>query len=150
MPTTTPSWSAPPESMEPAEASGGPMTMTSRQIALVAVSGELDESGLDQLRNELEGRLRRPEHDIDRCLAVDLSGVTRCPPGLLALLADIYVEAQYRGGWMRLVGLGDAVLAALDSARLPEVLTVYLASDWKGVGQTSAENLIAATRGSID
>lgn len=100
--------------------------VVSRPIRLVTARGLLDTAGVEALRGHLETLLA----DGVVALVVDLSGVTGCADGLFATLADIYAAAQVRQGWMRLVGLAEPVLAALDSATLPEALLVYRASSW--------------------
>jgi hypothetical protein len=65
-----------------------------------------------------------------RLLVADLSGVAGVRRRLFDLLVRTHHMLDCRGGWLRLVGLGPSVLAALDQAALPEVLLVYRASKW--------------------
>lgn len=62
-------------------------------------------------------------------LALDLSTVSDCDERLFGVLADIHSTLADRGGWMRLLGLSPAVLDALDTAPIEEVLMVYRTSD---------------------
>jgi anti-anti-sigma factor len=112
------------------------IVIESEQVHLLSVSGALDREGLRKLRKHL-GAL----HDAGvRLIMADLCRVTSCDGRLFAVLAQSDHLLTRRGGWLRLVGLGPAVLDALDQATLPEVLLVYRASDQasRGVGECTA------------
>ncbi|MDN5853213.1 MAG: hypothetical protein L0K86_10280 [Actinomycetia bacterium] len=49
---------------------------------------------------------------------------------LFGLLSDTHQLLADRFGWLRLVGMGAAVLDALEDAPLAELLLFYRASDW--------------------
>lgn len=104
------------------------VTVKTEQVDMVSVVGHLDDAGLAQLGTELE-LLRGGS---TRYLVADLSRVHSCDRRLFELLSGTHLVLAGRGGWMRLVGLGAAVLDALDEATVPEVLLVYRASDWAG------------------
>jgi hypothetical protein len=53
---------------------------------------------------------------------------------LFVVLARTNDLLRCRDGWLRLVGVGPAVLDALDQAALPEVLLVYRAAEWAAHG----------------
>jgi anti-anti-sigma regulatory factor len=106
------------------------MTVRVERVDLLSVTGQLHDPGLDQLQCRVDELL----DDGARLLVVDLSGVAGCDGRLFDLLARTQHRVGYRGGWLRLVGLGPPVLDALDQAGLPEVLLVYRAARWAGHG----------------
>jgi hypothetical protein len=105
---------------------GGPVTIRVEQVALLSVTGQLDEPGLDRLQCRIDGLL----DDGVRLLLADLSGVAGCDGRLFGLLSRTQHFLERVGGWLRLVGLAPPVLTALDQAALPEVLLVYRAARW--------------------
>lgn len=92
---------------------------------LLSVTGPLDGPGVEHLRGQLWAGLEAEAAFV----ALDLSAVTDCDARLFAVLADIDAALLARAGWMRLVGLSPAVLAALDTAPIPQILLVYRTSD---------------------
>jgi hypothetical protein len=58
------------------------------------------------------------------CLVVDLARVISCDHRLFDVLARTHQFLAEHQGWMRLVGIGPAVVNALDEARLSEFLLV--------------------------
>lgn len=113
--------------------------ITSRPGRLVMVTGRLDEAGVGELR----WRLRAAMEDDAAFVAVDLSAVSGCDERLFGVLADVHAELTARGGWMRLVGLSPAVLAALDAAPITQILLVYRISDCSP-GRRDADAVIPA------
>jgi hypothetical protein len=87
-----------------------------------------------------EGRLR-----------VDLAGVISCDYRLFDVLAWTHQFLADYQGWMRLVGIGPAVVNALDEALPAEFLLVRQVGDW-GAGvrraATTALACLLATPGS--
>lgn len=113
-----------------------PIVIETEQVHLLSVSGALDREGLRELRKHL-GAL----YDAGvRLIMADLCRVTSCDGRLFAVLVQSDHLLTRRGGWLRLAGLGPAVLDALDQATLPEVLLAYRASDQasRGVGECTA------------
>jgi anti-anti-sigma regulatory factor len=109
-----------------------PATVRVEQVELLSVTGQLDDAGLARLQRRFDELL----DDGALLLLADLSGVAGCDRRLFDLLARTQQLVGHRGGWLRLVGLGPPVLAALDQADLPEVLLVYRSARWTdhGVG----------------
>jgi hypothetical protein len=79
-------------------------------------------------------------------LLADLSRVAGCDGRLFDLLARTHHMLDGRGGWLRLVGLGPSVLAALDQAALPEVLLVYPARRGRFMRSTDHARTAALVR----
>ena len=95
-----------------------PATVRVEQVKLLSVTGQLDDAGLARLQRRFDELL----DDGALPLLADLSGVAGCDRRLFDLLARTQQLVGHRGGWLRLVGLGPPVLAALDQADLPEGL----------------------------
>jgi hypothetical protein len=95
-------------------------------VDLITVTGRLDNVGLTLLRRQLVGLCA----DGEGFVVADLSGVHECDHRLFHLLSQAHRILTGRGGWLRLAGVGAAVLNALDQAPVGEVLMVYRASDW--------------------
>ena len=85
---------------------GGPVTIRVEQVALLSVTGQLDEPGLDRLQCRIDGLL----DDGVRLLLADLSGVAGCDGRLFGLLSRTQHFLERVGGWLRLVGLAPPVL----------------------------------------
>lgn len=103
-------------------------TIRTQQVGLLSVIGRLDDTGLTQLRRQLQALF-----DTDaQYLVVNLAGVTSCDHRLFDVLAWVHRFLCARWGWMRLVGVGPTVCTALDEATPPECLLLYQASDWTG------------------
>jgi anti-anti-sigma regulatory factor len=115
------------------------MVVTIETVDLLSVAGRLDGDGLRRLQSNVDALLDGGAH----LLVADLSGVTGCDGRLFDLLSRTSHLVEYRGGWLRLVGVGPPVLNALNQAALPQVLLVYRASGWASHG--SAELRRAAT-----
>lgn len=62
-----------------------------------------------------------------RYLVADLARVTRCDEAALPALAVLARRLSPRQGWLRLVATSDAVLAALETADICDVLDLYRA-----------------------
>jgi len=107
-----------------------PATVRVEQVKLLSVTGQLDDAGLARLQRRFDELL----DDGALLLLADLSGVAGCDRRLFDLLARTQHLVGHRGGWLRLVGLGPPVLAALDQADLPEVLLVYRSARWTDHG----------------
>jgi len=106
------------------------VTISTEQVDLLSVTGRLDDTGLTQLRMQLEALF-----DTGAVyLVVDLAGVTCCDYRLFDVLARTHQFLADHQGWMRLVGIGPAVVNALDEALPSEFLLVCQAGDW-GVGR---------------
>lgn len=116
-------------------AAGGPLLVSERPGRLVTVVGPLDGPGVEQLAAQLAVVLTQGT----AFLGLDLSGVTACDLGLFTVLAGVHARLRDRRGWLRLVGLSPAVLAAVEHAPIPEILIVYLTSDWAPGGGNGGE-----------
>jgi anti-anti-sigma regulatory factor len=102
------------------------VTISTEQVDLLSVTGRLDDTGLTQLRMQLEALF-----DTDTVyLVVDLAGVTYCDYRLFDVLTRTHQFLADHQGWMRLVGIGPAVINALDEALPSEFLLVCQAGDW--------------------
>ena len=106
------------------------VVVTIDQVALLSVTGSLNGDELGRLQSSVDELLDGGS----RLLVADLSGVISCDSRLFDLLSRTSHLVEYRGGWLRLVGVGSPVLDALDQAALPEVLLVYRASGWASHG----------------
>lgn len=103
-------------------------TIRTEQVALLSVIGRLDDTGLTQLRRQLQALF-----DTDtQYLVVNLAEVTSCDHRLFDVLVWVHRFLCARQGWMRLVGVGPTVCNALDEATPSECLLIYQASDWTG------------------
>src|SRR4249919_3658036 len=99
--------------------------ITTQPVALVVARGGLDRPALGELRQQLQAAL-----DEGPNLMLDLAMVSECDLELFAVLERIHTAARSTGGWVRLVGLSEPVLAALDLASVQQALLVYRASSW--------------------
>jgi ABC-type transporter Mla MlaB component len=91
------------------------IVIDTKQVHLLSVSGALDREGLRELKKHISAL-----HDAGvRLIMADLFRVTSCDGRLFAVLAHSDHLLTGRGEWLRLVGLGPAVLDALDQATLP-------------------------------
>ncbi|MGW7520716.1 STAS domain-containing protein [Streptomyces sp. NPDC054796] len=90
--------------------------------SVVAVHGSPGLSTLPKLRRTLLPPLA--DGAADR-LVVDLSAVAHCDVRLLALLVATDRRARSRGGALRVVATGPAVLGALDRSGLARILAVH-------------------------
>jgi anti-anti-sigma regulatory factor len=115
-------------SHDPPRTTTASLSISVEQVELLLVTGQLDDTGLEQLGRRLDELLNGGA----RLLVADLSGVSECDHRLFDLLARTHHVVGNRGGWLKLVGLGVPVLDALDNADLPEVLLVYRATRWAG------------------
>jgi anti-anti-sigma regulatory factor len=88
------------------------VTISTEQVDLLSVAGQLDNTGLTQLRRQLE--LLVDTGTV--CLVVDLARVISCDHRLFDVLALTHQFLAEHQGWMRLVGIGPAVVNALDEA----------------------------------
>src|SRR5947209_10189477 len=94
--------------------------ISTEQVDLLSVTGRVDDTGLTQLRMQLEALVDTGTVH----LVVDLAGVISCDHRLFDVLAWTHqILAEYQG-WMRLVGIGPAVVNALDEALPSEFLLV--------------------------
>jgi anti-anti-sigma regulatory factor len=110
------------------------VTISTEQVDLLSVTGRLDDLGLAQLRMQLEALF-----DTDTVyLVVDLAGVTCCDYRLFDVLTRTHQFLADHQGWMRLVGIGPAVINALDEALPSEFLLVCQAGDW-GAGRADLD-----------
>lgn len=110
------------------------VTISTEQVDLLSVTGRLDDTGLTQLRMQLEALF-----DTGTVyLIVDLAGVISCDHRLFDVLARTQQILADQQGWMRLVGIGPAVANALDEARPSEFLLVCQAGDW-GAGRAGLD-----------
>jgi anti-anti-sigma regulatory factor len=106
------------------------VTISTEQVDLLSVAGRLDDLGLTQLRMQLEVLF----YAGTGYLVVDLAGVSCCDYRLFDVLARTHQFLAEHQGWMRLVGIGPAVINALDEAGPAEFLLVCQAGDW-GAGR---------------
>jgi anti-anti-sigma regulatory factor len=111
---------------------GGGMSLSTQvmistgQGDLLSVAGQLDDTGLTQLRRQLELLVGTGTVH----LVVDLAGVISCDHRLFDELARTHqILAEYQG-WMRLVGIAPSVADALDAALPSEFLLVCRAGGW--------------------
>jgi anti-anti-sigma regulatory factor len=110
------------------------VTISTEQVDLLSVTGRLDDTGLTQLRMQLEALFDTGAMS----LVVDLAGVTCCDYRLFDVLAATHQFLAEHQGWMRLVGIGPAVINALDEALPSEFLLVCQAGDW-GAGRADLD-----------
>jgi anti-anti-sigma regulatory factor len=104
--------------------------ISTEQVDLLSVTGRLDDTGLTQLEALFDtGAVY---------LVVDLAGVTSCDYRLFDVLIRTHQFLADHQGWMRLVGIGPAVVNALDEALPSEFLLVCQAGDW-GVGRADLD-----------
>ena len=96
------------------------VTISTEQVDLLSVTGRLDDTGLTQLRMQLEALFDTGTG----YLVVDLAGVISCDYRLFDVLARTHQVLADRQGWMRLVGIGPVAVNALDDARPSEFLLV--------------------------
>lgn len=101
------------------------LVVAERPGRLVSVAGPLDAPGTAQLEAQLMVVLTEGT----AFLGLDLSRVTECGTELFAVLARVHARLRERAVWMRLLGVSPGVLAALQDAPIPHILTVYLTSD---------------------
>jgi anti-anti-sigma factor len=92
--------------------------------ALMVLRGPLNPSNTPQLRHGLDQCLHDPAL---RYLVLDLSQVSTCEPAALPLLAATARQLCQRHGWLRLVATHPAVLDALDTTSLADLLAIYSA-----------------------
>jgi anti-anti-sigma regulatory factor len=110
------------------------VTISTEQVDLLSVTGQLDDLGLTQLRMQLEALF-----DTGAVyLVVDLAGVTCCDYRLFDVLTRTHQFLAEHQGWMRLVGIGPAVVNALDEALPSEFLLVCQGGDW-GAGRADLD-----------
>jgi anti-anti-sigma regulatory factor len=110
------------------------VTISTEQVDLLSMTGRLDDTGLTQLRMQLEALF-----DTGAVyLVVDLAGVISCDHRLFDVLVRTHQVLADRQGWMRLVGIGPVVVNALDEARPSEFLLVCQAADW-GAGRADLD-----------
>jgi anti-anti-sigma regulatory factor len=110
------------------------VTISTEQVDLLSVTGRLDDTGLTQLGMQLEALV-----DTGTVyLVVDLAGVIGCDHRRFDVLARTHQILADHQGWMRLVGIGPAVVNALDEARPSDFPWVCQAGDW-GVGRADLE-----------
>src|SRR2546423_7136456 len=84
------------------------VTISTEQVDLLSVTGRLDDTGLRQLRMQLEALV-----DTGTVyLVVDLAGMTSCDHRLFDVLARTHQVLADRQGWLRLVGIGPVVVNA--------------------------------------
>jgi anti-anti-sigma regulatory factor len=102
------------------------VTISTEQVHLLSVTGQLDDAGLAQLRKQLDAMRDTGA----QYLGVGLARVTSCDHQLFGVLVQTHQFLADRRGWMRLVGVGPTVVNALDEATLSEFLLVCHASDW--------------------
>jgi anti-anti-sigma regulatory factor len=103
-------------------------TIHTEQVGLLSVIGQLDDTGLTQLRRQLQALF-----DTDtQYLVVNLARVTSCDHRLFDVLIWVHRFLCARRGWMRLVGVSPTVCNALDEATPSEWLLLHQASDWTG------------------
>jgi anti-anti-sigma regulatory factor len=102
------------------------VTISTEQMDLLSVTGRLDDTGLAQLRMQLEALVDTGAMS----LVVDLAGVTCCDYRLFDVLTRTHQFLADHQGWMRLVGIGPTVINALDDALPSEFLLVCQAGDW--------------------
>ncbi|MCU1610594.1 MAG: anti-sigma factor antagonist [Pseudonocardiales bacterium] len=110
------------------------VTLSTEQVDLLSVAGRLDDLGLTQLGMQLEALV-----DTGAVyLVVDLAGVSCCDYRLFDVLTRTHQFLADHQGWMRLVGIGPAVINALDEALLSEFQLVCQAGDW-GAGRAGLD-----------
>jgi anti-anti-sigma regulatory factor len=110
------------------------VTISTEQVDLLSVTGRLDDTGLAQLRMQLDALFDTGAMS----LVVDLAGVTCCDYRLFDVLTRTHQFLVDHQGWMRLVGIGPAVINALDDALPSEFQLVCQAGDW-GVGRADLD-----------
>lgn len=91
--------------------------------ALIVARGVLDRSTVAQLGSCVEQALDAGA----RYLIADLAQVTRCDRAALPALATLARRLSQRHGWLRLVATSEAVIAALETTDICDVLDLYRA-----------------------
>lgn len=110
------------------------VTISTEQVDVLSVTGRLDDTGLTRLRMQLEALV-----DTGTVyLVVDLAGVISCDLRLFDVLARTHQVLADHQGWMRLVGIGPAVVNVLDEAGPSEFLLVCQAGHW-GAGRADLD-----------
>jgi hypothetical protein len=102
------------------------VTISAQPVDLLSVTGQLHNTGLTQLIQQLQALCDTGTQH----LILDLARVTGCDHRLFDVLAWIHQILTERRGWVRLVGVGSTVYNALDDATPSESLLVYQTSDW--------------------
>ena len=103
----------------PAGPAGGLLTWdvrAHRELAVVAVSGELDIDSARGLERDLA-----PVADAGRPLILDLAGLRFCDCAGLSLFLRVQQRARAAGGSLHLAALTPRVLRVLTAARLADV-----------------------------
>lgn len=109
---------------------GGTMSITGLTVeqvglapdhALIVASGVLDRTTVTQLDTAVARVLDAGA----RFLVVDLAQISRCDPAALPALAAAARRLSLRQGWLRLVATSPAVVAALDTTDICDVLDLY-------------------------
>jgi len=106
----------------PAGPAGGLLTWdvrAHRELAVVAVSGELDIDSARGLERDLA-----PVADAGRPLILDLAGLRFCDCAGLSLFLRVQQRARAAGGSLHLAALTPRVLRVLTAARLADVLPI--------------------------
>lgn len=89
--------------------------------ALIVARGVLDHTTVTELRAVLDRVLATDA----RYLIADLAQVTRCDRAALPALAGAARRLVLREGWLRLVASSDAVVAALDTTDVSDLIDLY-------------------------
>jgi anti-sigma B factor antagonist len=89
------------------------------ELAVVAVSGELDINSGPSLEGELG-----PVADVGRHLILDLAGLRFCDCSGLSVLLRVQRRARAAGGSLHLAALTPRVLRVITAARLADVLPI--------------------------
>ena len=112
------------------------VTISTEQVDLLSVTGRLDDTGLTQLSAaDAAGgavRYRRCAPGSGSCR------VTCCDYRLFDVLTRTHQFLADHQGWMRLVGIGPAVINALDEALPSEFQLACQAGDW-GAGRADLD-----------
>lgn len=95
-----------------------------RDHALLTVTGWLVSAATAELAQRVEGLLIGGA----RYLVVDLSQAQGVHPEVIALLSATGRRLTADRGWLKLSGVGPAVLEELDEASLPDLFALYQAA----------------------
>jgi hypothetical protein len=95
-----------------------------REHAFVDVVGVLDEEGIGELRQRMEGLLVAGA----RYVLVDLTEAVGAEPATSAALVAADQELVRRDGWLRTVGSESSAVTAPDEASLSDLFAIYQAA----------------------
>jgi anti-sigma B factor antagonist len=97
----------------------------SEKTVLVTVSGRLNASSAQKLKN----KLKQLVEDKKTGLILEMSGVAFIDSSGLAALVSGLKQARERGGWLRLAGVNEQVASIFKMTMLDKVFELYSSVD---------------------